>query len=140
VAAGHRFYAASRSPLSVLRPFAMLAVPRRRTVMALSLLPLLLAFAAQDAQEAPVREDVPIPEKVQPPPESDEPPTVSIRTGENGDVIEEYRMNGQLYMVKVTPQRGKPYYLYDTDGNGKLNRDEGGPRVSPVYWTIYEWD
>jgi hypothetical protein len=140
VAAGRRFYAAPRSPLSVLRPFAMLAVPRRRTVMALSLLPLLLAFAAQDAQEAPVREDVPIPEKVQPPPESDEPPTVSIRTGENGDVIEEYRINGQLYMVKVTPQRGKPYYLYDTDGNGKLNRDEGGPRVSPVYWTIYEWD
>jgi hypothetical protein len=28
----------------------------------------------------------------------------------------------------------------DTDGNGKLNRDDRDPRVSPVHWTIYEWD
>ncbi|KAA2284667.1 DUF2782 domain-containing protein [Arenimonas fontis] len=107
--------------------------------MAPPLLPLLLALAAQDAR-APAREEAPIPDKVQAPPETDEPPTVSIRTGENGDVVEEYRIGGRLYMVKITPRRGPAYYLYDTDGNGKLNRDERGPRVSPVYWTIYEWD
>ena len=65
---------------------------------------------------------------------------VAVRTETNGDVIEEYRVAGQLRMVKVTPSRGPAYYLMDTDGNGKLNRDDRDPRVSPVHWTIYEWD
>ncbi len=108
--------------------------------MALSLLPLLFALATQDAQ-APAREDVPIPEKAEAAPTGDEPaPTVSIRVESNGDRVEEYRQNGRLYMVKVTPERGPAYYLHDTDGNGKLNREDGTPSVTPVYWTLYEWD
>ena len=35
-------------------------------------------------------------------------------------MIEEYRINGQLYMIKVTPHIGHPYYFIDTDGNGYL--------------------
>jgi starvation-inducible outer membrane lipoprotein len=31
---------------------------------------------------------------------------VAVRTEPNGDVIEEYRVAGQLRMVKVTPSRG----------------------------------
>ena len=65
---------------------------------------------------------------------------VAVRTETNGDVVEEYRVAGQLRMVKVTPSRGPAYYLMDTDGNGKLNRDERDPRVASVHWTIYEWD
>ena len=38
---------------------------------------------------------------------------VSRRTMDNGDVIEEYRVSGQLRMVKVTPSRGAPFYMYD---------------------------
>ena len=34
--------------------------------------------------------------------------------------IEEYRINGQLYMIKVTPKIGHPYYFMDTDGDGSL--------------------
>ncbi|WP_240183470.1 DUF2782 domain-containing protein [Arenimonas caeni] len=109
------------------------------------LIPLLFALAAQDAGQAaePVaRDDVPIPEKVQAP--VDDPPAVSIRTEANGDRVEEYRQNGVLYMVKVTPERGPSYYLIDTDGNGRLNRDgiaDGvADTVSPVYWSLYEWD
>ncbi|GGA79633.1 hypothetical protein GCM10011521_17360 [Arenimonas soli] len=113
-----------------------------------ALIPLLLALAAQDggppaepaASEPAAREEAPIPEKVQATAEGDELPAVSIRTEKNGDRVEEYRQNGVLYMVKVTPERGVPYYLMDTDGNGKLNRDDGVKTVSPVYWTIYEWD
>ena len=102
------------------------------------LLPLLLALSAQ---AEPAREEAPIPEKAQAPaPVEDEVPEVSIRVERNGDRVEEYRQNGVLYMVKVTPERGPPYYLMDTDGNGKLNRDDRDPRVSPVHWTIYEWD
>ena len=91
--------------------------------------------------DAPAREDVPLPEKVEAPPTGDEAaPTVSIRVEANGDRVEEYRQNGRLYMVKVTPERGPVYYLHDTDGNGKLNREDGTPSVTPVYWTLYEWD
>ena len=107
------------------------------------LIPLLFALAAQDAGQAAepaAREDVPIPDKVQAAPEPEEPPTVTIRTERNGDRVEEYRQNGVIYMVKVTPERGPPYYLMDTDGNGRFNRDERDPRIQPVHWVIYEWD
>jgi hypothetical protein len=104
------------------------------------LLTLLLALAAQDSAPAPPAGEAPIPDKVVAEATREEPPTVSIRTEGNGDRVEEYRQNGRIYMVKVTPSRGPAYYLMDTDGNGKLNRDDRDPRVSPVHWTIYEWD
>lgn len=104
------------------------------------LIPLLLALAAQDAATPTPIEDVPIPPKVQAEAPKEDPPTVAIRAQENGDRVEEYSQNGKIYMVKVTPERGPAYYLMDTDGNGRLNRDERDPRVQPVHWTIYEWD
>ncbi len=100
---------------------------------------LMLALAAQDAP-ATRGADVPIPEKIESPAAQDDPPTVSIRTEENGDIVEEYRQGGRLYMVKITPERGPAYYLMDSDGDGRLNRDDNGPRVRPVYWKIYEWN
>ncbi|WP_227978028.1 DUF2782 domain-containing protein [Arenimonas daejeonensis] len=103
------------------------------------MLPLLLALAVQDADTAKA-DDVPIPEKVQAEAVQDEPPTVAIRVEQNGDRVEEYRQNGVLYMVKITPERGPAYYLHDTDGNGRFNRHDSLPKVSPVYWTVYEWD
>lgn len=113
-----------------------------------ALIPLLLALAAQDPAPAAepadpalaAREEAPIPEKVHASPEGDQLPAVNIRTEGNGDKVEEYRQNGVLYMVKVTPERGVPYYLMDTDGNGKFNREDVVDHVAPVYWTIYEWD
>lgn len=103
------------------------------------MLPLLLALAAQDAETSRVG-DVPIPEKVQSTEPDDEPPTVRIRVEENGDRVEEYHQNGAVYMVKITPERGPAYYLHDTDGNGRFNRHDSLPKVSPVYWSLYEWD
>jgi hypothetical protein len=103
---------------------------------------LLLALAAAASTGAPSNEskDVPIPEKVPSPVSSEVAPTVNIRTLDNGDVVEEYRLGGQLTMVRVTPAHGKPYYLY-ADNKGRLDRSDaernGG--VSPVYWVIYEW-
>lgn len=105
-----------------------------------ALLPLLLALAAQAIEPPAAPEDVPIPEKVQAEAEPGEPPTVSIRVEENGDRVEEYAQGGRVFMVKVTPRRGPPYYLTDPDGNGRFNRDDRDPRISPVHWSIYEWD
>jgi len=83
--------------------------------------------------------DVPIPPKIQ-----DEliEPTVTIRDEEDRR-IEEYSRNGQVYMVKVTPRGGKPYYYIDTDGDGRLELDpqqRAFNPVLPVYWKVKEWD
>ena len=63
----------------------------------------------------------------------------STRTESNGDVISEYRVGGQLSMVKITPARGPTYYLMDTDGDGRLDRTKGGGRDAPVYFKLYSW-
>ena len=64
-------------------------------------------------------------------------PDVTRTVAENGDVIEQYRVNGQLKVVKVTPSRGPVYYLMDQDGDGRP--DDEGP-VSPVWWKLFEWN
>jgi len=85
--------------------------------------------------------EAPIPKKIPSPVSEETAPTVTIRSSENGDVVEEYRQGGRIFMVRITPVRGKPYYLYDDDRNGRMDRtDADKASVSPVYWTIYEWD
>ena len=83
--------------------------------------------------------DVPIPPKVQ---DEQIEPTVTIREEEDRR-IEEYRLNGQVYMVKVTPEGGPPYYYVDTDGDGKLELDVDRSAmnpVQPVHWKVLEWE
>jgi hypothetical protein len=111
---------------------------RTASLLALALLALGLCGPAV----ATAGKDVPIPAKKPPPPGSDGPaPGVTIRTGNNGDRIEEYREGGKVYMVRIVPVRGKPYYLYDDDRNGRLDRSDADRHtIAPVYWTIYEWD
>ncbi|HEY0861486.1 MAG TPA: DUF2782 domain-containing protein, partial [Pseudoxanthomonas sp.] len=46
---------------------------------------------------------------------------------------------GNLRMVKVTPARGAAYYLYDSDGDGRLDKSKDNVDVSPVYWKLYGW-
>lgn len=65
---------------------------------------------------------------------------VNRRIADNGDVIEEYRVAGQLHVVKITPLRGPTYYLIDSDGDGVLDSSEGEGPVSPVYWKLFEWN
>ncbi len=87
---------------------------------------------AEDAQE------MPLPPKVQ---DEQIEPTVTIREEEKR-LIEEYRMNGQIYMIKITPKGGIPYYYIDTDGDGKLELDmdrQALNPVQPVFWKIKEW-
>ena len=55
--------------------------------------------------------------------------------------IEEYRLNGVLYMIKITPKGGKPYYLVDADGDGELEsrRNELDPDVMVPSWMLFRW-
>lgn len=86
---------------------------------------------------APIRSHEPLPEKARP--SDDLAPAVSIRT--EGDVaIEEYRRNGQIYMIVITPKDGVRYTYLDTDGDGRLEGDPNDGPVQPVYYTLYEWE
>ena len=86
------------------------------------------------------RNDVPLPEKIVEPLPPEAEAAVSIRTDSSGDVVEEYRQNGKVYMVKVRPERGVPYTIMDTNGDGRLDESDGDGPVRPVYYTLYEWD
>jgi hypothetical protein len=50
--------------------------------------------------------------------------------------IEEYRLNGKLYMVKVTPTVGLPYYLIDDDGSGQLKPASPNQRLITPRWVL----
>ena len=66
-------------------------------------------------------------------------PEVNIIKAET-ETREEFRINGKLYMVKVTPAVGKPYYLVDRQGNGVMIESEINPHpVSPPMWIIHSW-
>ena len=101
----------------------------------------LLLSALAAAAPPPANQDVPIPPKA-PPPQTDEGlPQVTIRNTRDGDRYEEYRQGGHVYMVRVVPKHGVPYTLMDSDHDGRLDQSDIEKNdVSPVYYTIYEWD
>lgn len=103
-----------------------------------------LPLYAQDDLEKPppippeTEGDVPIPPKVQ---GEQIEPTVTIREEEDR-TVEEYSYKGQVYMVKITPKGGIPYYYIDTDGDGRLELDldkQALNPVQPVYWKLKTW-
>jgi hypothetical protein len=61
--------------------------------------------------------------------------------GEKTDIVEELRVNGQLYAIRVTPKHGVPYYLVDSDGDGDLEtrkNDTDSDLLIPA-WVIKKW-
>ena len=75
------------------------------------------------------------PEPAPPIPEAAVPAT---HTESNGDVITEYRLAGQLRMIKVVPFRGVTYYIYDRNGDGVVNTLDA--RTGPlVYFKLFSW-
>ena len=74
---------------------------------------------------------------MQPAPEIPENAVAATRTEANGDVVTEYRVQGQLRVVKVVPFRGPAYYLVDRDGDGKMDPLKGDAPVT--YYKLYSW-
>ena len=109
------------------------------------LIPFLLLALAIPA----IAEDAPVigADEVPPPPPMLEgsgddfaEPAITIRK-EADATIEEYRIQGQLYMIKVTPRNAEPYYLVDADGDGQLEHrmHELDPKIMIPAWTIFRW-
>lgn len=100
-----------------------------------------LSAAAQTASQRPPLQ--PVPEPPPPPPgyELDpalEPQVTILKRGT--DTIEEFRIAGRLYMIKVTPASGVPYYLVDERGDGNFARqDNFTPFIRPPMWVIMEF-
>ncbi len=110
--------------------------------LALGVLLCVLASVAAAQNRPPNLEALP---DVPPPP----PPTVQLTPGQEPEVriirresetVEEYRIGGQLYMLRVTPAGGVPFYLIDYFGDGNFVRSatiDTGVRV-PM-WVIRSW-
>ncbi len=65
-------------------------------------------------------------------------PDVVIIAGED-NMIYEFRQNGELRMIRVVPNFGKPYYLVPKDptqGDGNLQRVDA---LVPS-WVLWEFD
>ena len=79
------------------------------------------------------------------PQDPNEPPPIpkdseqATRTESNGDVVTEYRVGGAIAMVRVVPKNGPTYYVTDSDGDGRLDRNSDGTRNVPVYFKLYGW-
>jgi hypothetical protein len=102
-----------RSAAALLAAFAVLSAP---------------LAAAQSTERPKPPGTVPLEEVPPPPPissiEPTEPePQVSTRT-EGDETIQEYRLNGKLYMMRVTPKHGHPYVLMDNKGDGTFVRQD----------------
>ncbi len=110
-----------------------------RPLIAALLLALASPVMAQTEAAPPALQ--PLPEPPPPPPgyEPDpalEPQVTILKRGE--DTVEEYRINGRLYMIKVTPPHGTPYYLIDRQGEGVFHRQDSlSTDIRPPMWVIF---
>ena len=83
-------------------------------------------------------EALPVPQTGGEPPAIPEGAVDAVITADNGDVIHEYRVGGQLRVVKVVPFRGPTYYIIDRNGDGQIDPRDGGE--APVTWfQLYGW-
>ena len=79
---------------------------------------------------------VPVPDGA---PTEDDVPAITIKPSGEG-MVEEYRIRGKLYMLKITPRVGRPYYLIDPRGDGNfVHRDMIESGFHPPMWVIKEF-
>lgn len=102
---------------------------------------LLLAFLAGNAAFAAPPSDRP--PELQPVPDGapgpDDAAAITIKPSPQGRVVE-YRANGKLYMLKVIPRVGKPYYLIDQRGDGQFARQDNlDSGMRPPMWVVKEF-
>jgi hypothetical protein len=84
----------------------------------------------------PLPDVPPPPTDIRPFDDTIEEPQVTIRKEDRG-TVEEYRISGKLYMLRITPEVGAPYYLVDNDGDGHFEtRSPTDSGVKTPMWVI----
>ena len=97
----------------------------------------LLSFAEDNPPNLEPLPDIPPPPAGANLESPDEPEITIVKKGE--DTIEEYRINGELYMMKVTPSHGKPYYLTKDDPNSSWTNSGPNPPLIVPRWVIFRF-
>ena len=103
-----------------------------------------LALTAHAAAKPSTPDNLePLPEALPPPGAiegdvAEEPQVTIVKKGE--DTVEEYRVHGELYMQKITPAHGVPYYLMKEDQGGDWSRFDGVSRPLAIpKWVIFRF-
>lgn len=67
-------------------------------------------------------------------------PEITILQTEQ-ETVYEYRVNGELFAIKVQPKQGPAYYFYDRDGDGDLEFTRDDPLVGLAVnqWVLLRW-
>ncbi|MEE9355975.1 MAG: DUF2782 domain-containing protein [Methylococcaceae bacterium] len=99
-----------------------------------------ISFVA--SAENPEPAAVPAPPKLPKPVEDGEklePDVTIIRKGDKN--VQEYRINGELYMVKIVPDIGPAYYLVDSNGDGNMDvrRSDLQDDLKIPRWVLFSW-
>jgi hypothetical protein len=112
-----------------------------RTLINASILLLIpaLSLAASEAEPIAMPEQPELPQPVQSGEEM-QPDITIIRKGK--ETIQEFRRNGQIYMIKIVPQVGPAYYMLDTNGDGKMDvkKNDLDKNTDINQWLLFEWD
>lgn len=107
----------------------------KKSIFLLGLILIASAVMAEDEQTALPAPDAP------PQVESGEvlEPEVTIVESDKGKIYR-YSINGKIYMVKVVPTSGAPYYFIDSNGDGQLDaRADDIKEASVQQWEILSW-
>lgn len=103
---------------------------------------LILFFAnasyAADIQPAVVPEPPELPSQIV----SGETMSADITiTRQKKQEVTEYSVNGQVYMIKISPKGAPAYYMIDTDGDGDLETRRSGLEegMNIPQWMIFNW-
>jgi hypothetical protein len=82
-------------------------------------------------------------EEAPPPPAITEDSTLSQQVtvkAKGEDKVEEYRIRGKLYKMRVVPAVGPAYWLVDPKGEGNFERLDGpSPNIAVPMWVIREF-
>ncbi len=107
----------------------------QRLLLILILLMPVLARPGETPKNLEPLPDAPPPPAMTDSDPAEEPEIKIIKKGE--DTVEEYRIHGELYMQKITPSHGVPYYLMKQDQEGGWSRIESQtqPLIIPK-WVI----
>jgi Protein of unknown function (DUF2782) len=91
--------------------------------------------------EEPLKIQVPLPPNLLNTPHStdDLEPTVTVRN-EGDREIEEYRLRGRLFAMRVKVKQAPSYWLIDLDGSGRMVPGQGiGTSISMPQWVLKEF-
>nr|WP_299243695.1 DUF2782 domain-containing protein [uncultured Halomonas sp.] len=69
--------------------------------------------------------------------ENSDAPDITVRQEEDR-TIREYRVNGQLYAIRIEPKAGPAYFLVDDDGDGDFQVSDS-ERIAVPSWVLFSW-